>query len=426
MLAARLLHPVSLAVPGAAGALAAAVLGAFPTPVGIVVLAGILVVFALVVWPWAAVPTAVVGGALAAQALGLQRVAPVVAVHAGLVAAGLLAIALRRALDPAWGGRVVTPADRPMVAFAVVIALGSAYGLAVGNPEDRVLVAAYQLAVVPVYFFLATLTLSTPRRLQAASVVFLVGAAAMALAGMGVEGRHGGLFSALALPGTLAAAAVATRTGVRLVLMGAGALFAIDVVLSAYRAVWLASGVALVLVFVTGTPRLRRAAVAVLAVAVVIALALGMARTEAVEARADLVGSALHQSAGYRLDEARVGWETFLVNPLVGQGLGQVEPDTFVPGFGVTDAGPVYHVFYLVLLANAGLLGLAAFLWPLARALRHSRSCDGGQAAAFGALLVGFAAAAFFAGPTDGHWELGLLAAASLLAARFERLRLPR
>lgn len=419
-------HPAALALPGAAGALAAVLLSSYPTPIGVAALGGAAVLCALVLWPWAAIPVTVIGGALASQALGLERVEPVVAVHAALVVAGFLAVALRRGLDPVWGRRVVTPADRPMVAFGVVIALGSAYGLALGHPEDRVLVAAYELGVVPVYFFLATLTLSSPKRLRAASVLFLLGAAGMALAGLGEESRHGGLFSALALPGTLAAAAATARAGVRLVLMGVGALLAIDVVLSAYRAVWLAAGVALVLVLLTGTPRLRRTAAAVLALALVIALGLGLARAEAVEARADLVGSALDQSAGYRVEEARVGWDAFLVNPLLGEGLGQVQPDTFVPGFGVTDVGPVYHAFYLILLANAGLLGLAALLWPLVRALRHGGGSRGGQAAAFRALLVGFAAAAAFAGPTDGHWELGLLAAASLLVARFERWGIQR
>jgi O-antigen ligase len=135
--------------------------------------------------------------------------------------------------------------------------------------------------------------------------------------------------------------------------------------------------------------------------------------------RLDTVRAEVYEPSGYRISEARVGLHAFLASPIVGQGLGQVEPDRFLRDFGVTDVGPVYHVFYVGVLANAGLVGLALLLWPLARARGREWARDR-QSLGFRALLVGFAAAAVFAGPTDGHWELGLLPALVLLAKRFE------
>lgn len=414
-------HPALVVLPAAAGALAAFLLGTFPPAVALVALGAPILACALVVWPWATLPTAILAGTLASQALGLDRVTPIIAVHVTLAALGLLAVLLRRGLDPAWGPRARTPADWPMIAFAAVLVLGAAYGLAAGNPGDRVVVAAYQLAVVPAYFFLATLTLSTPKRLRAASILFAVVAAAMAVAGLAEEGRHGGIFSALALPPALVAAARTESALVRRVLLAACALFTLDIALASYRAVWLATAVALVLLLVFGKgARLRGTIVAALALGAVVALVVALADLGQFRARAGLVEAAFQESAGYRVSEARIGWEVFLSNPVVGQGLGQVERSMFLPELGVTDVGPVYHLFWLAVLTNAGLVGLSLLLWPVVSALRRARRARRGQAVAFGSVLAGFVAAAFFAGPTDGHWELGLLVALTFLALKFE------
>jgi hypothetical protein len=68
-----------------------------------------------------------------------------------------------------------------------------------------------------------------------------------------------------------------------------------------------------------------------------------------------------------------------------------------------------------------GLLGLAVTLWPILRAAKAGMATRDGYALAFSCLTCGFLAAAAFAGPSDGHWELGLLPALALTAARAER-----
>jgi len=134
--------------------------------------------------------------------------------------------------------------------------------------------------------------------------------------------------------------------------------------------------------------------------------------------RLALVGEGLQASSGYRLPEAIVGLEAFLSDPIAGAGLGQVVSGVFLSTFGITDVGPVYHAFYVTLLANGGLLALVAVLGALAPALRGSARRLAPQSLAFRCLLLGALAAAAFAGPTDGHWELGVLPALVLLAAR--------
>lgn len=414
-------HPLGLLLPTGAGAATALVLASSPPRLGLAALGVLVAVPALVLWPWAALPVTIVGGVVVAQALGLNRVGPVVAVHVVLAALGFLGVVIRRAVNPLWGHRVATRADLPMLAFAAAVLLGALYGLAVGNPEYRVLVAAYELGVIPLYFFLATLTLTSPRHLRSAALLFAAGVIGMVLMDWGAEGRHGGLLAALALPPALAAASEARRLWGRAALLGASVLFALDVVLSSYRTVWVAAGVSVVLLALFGGARVRLAAAVAAALALVTALALALAAPDGVDARTELLAETIYQPSGYRLEEARIGWEVLLLNPLVGQGLGQAESDVFVPGFGVVDVGPVYHAFYVTLLANLGLVGLALFAWPLVVALRESAGLRG-QPLAFGALLAGWIIAAVFAGPTDGHWELGLLAALALVATRFRRL----
>jgi hypothetical protein len=151
-----------------------------------------------------------------------------------------------------------------------------------------------------------------------------------------------------------------------------------------------------------------------------------LADAGAFRARAGLISAAVEESAGSRGAEARIGWEVFLENPVIGQGLGQIERGIYLPGLGVTDVGPVYHLFYLTVVTNAGLLALALLLWPMFVALRRVGAARGSLSVAFGSLLAGFAVAACFAGPTDGHWELGLLTAMTLLSVRFDRSEVRR
>jgi N-acetylglucosaminyl-diphospho-decaprenol L-rhamnosyltransferase len=130
------------------------------------------------------------------------------------------------------------------------------------------------------------------------------------------------------------------------------------------------------------------------------------------------VGKELHASSGYRVPEATIGLQAFLSHPIAGGGLGHLVRGVFVSTFGVTDVGPIYHVFYVTLLVNGGILALVAVLGALAPALRGSARQLTPQSLAFQCLLFGALAAAAFAGPTDGHWELGVLPALVLLAGR--------
>jgi len=409
-------YPATLALPAIAGALVALSLAA-RTPYLAAVLACVAVLAALTVWTWAALPVAVVGGSATSAALGLEGVTAVVAVHAGLLALGFLALGLRRAIDASWS-RVATPADLPMLVLAAAVALGAGYGLVVGNAPRDVMVAVYHIGVIPIYFLLGVLTLSSRRRLEAAGALFVAGAALLAIVEIATPGRHGGLLSALALFPTLVSAGT-SRGGRRWLLLAVAGLLGLDVLLSGYRSIWLATTVGLIVLLARRASGLRSTVLLALACGLAVA-ALTFELTSALGARGGAVVAALEESSGYRLPEARIGLAAFLANPIAGEGLGQVSEDVYVATFGVTDVGPVYHALYVTLLANGGVLAIALLLWPLVRAFRHAWRSQSVHVHASLALLAGFLAAACFAAPTDGHWELGLLAAVALIAARLD------
>ena len=407
--------PIMVVPPLAAGAVAALVLAERPDGAApLIATAFVALVAALVVWPWAALPAAIAGGAIVVELLELERVTDSVVVHGIFLGAALPAVLIRATLAGGHSGRVRTVADKPMLAFATAVALAGLFGLARGNAPYEVAVAGYQLAVVPLYFFLATFTLTTPARLRRAWLLFAVAASATAIVDFATPGRHGGLLSLLALPAALVAAGE-LRGGRRALLVAAAALFCLDVALSGHRALWLAGGIATLLLLWRGSGRIRLAAGLVLFVAVVVGVVAAFSAS-GVESRVELAGTRLDASAGYRLPEAELGLDAFLASPILGDGLGQVRHDVYLPDFSVTDVGPVYHVFYVTVLANAGLVGLVLLLWPLLRTLARRTRRHSPLSLAYRALLVGAMAGAAFSGPTDGHWELGLLPALALLA----------
>lgn len=410
---ASLLALVTSAMAGALVALASTGNGLY-AGVGVV---AVMLTCALVLWPWATLPVAIIGGALASQLLGLDRVSPIVAVHLYVVLCASVAVVLRRGVDRQAPMRVRTPADLLMLAVAAVVALGAAYGLARGNPPHKVLVTAYELGVIPVYFFLATLTLTSQHAYRAAAGLYVTGAAGLALVGFAAPGRHGGLFSAIALIPCLVAAASTQSTARRALLLAGAGLFSVDVALSAYRSIWVASAIALALLLWRGTPRVRSLATGSLLVGLAITGA-GALSVTGFQSRLALVGQELHASSGYRIPEATIGLQAFLSHPIAGGGFGHLVRGVFVSTLGVVDVGPIYHVFYVTLLVNGGILALVALLAALAPALRARARQLTPQSLAFQCLLFGALAAAAFAGPTDGHWELGVLPALVLLAGR--------
>ncbi|MEU4134437.1 O-antigen ligase family protein [Streptomyces wuyuanensis] len=366
-----------------------------------------------VLWPWAVLPAGIIGGVAATKMLGASDVTFVIIVHSGILAAGCLSLLVRRIVFAGCDRPVKTPADSSMLSFAAFIVLAGGYGLAGGNAPYDVLIAGYEFAVIPLYFFLATHTLTGSREFAAAGVLYIGGATALAAAELTMPGRHGGLLSVLAIPPLLVV--ISRVTGWRqagLLLLVAG--LSVDAVLASYRAMWLAAGVALLVLVVRGTATLRRSVAGAVLTGALLTVS-AAAFSAGARDRSGLLKAALEESAGYRAQESAIGLAAFAERPLFGHGLGQSVPHTYLDGFAVTDVGPTYHVFYVMVLANLGLVGLALLVLPLMQAVRYGIAARGGQPLALAALTCGFTAAAAFAGPTDGHWELGLLTALTLM-----------
>ncbi|GAB3933563.1 hypothetical protein GCM10027614_04720 [Micromonospora vulcania] len=366
-------------------------------------------------WPWAVLPVGILGGTVLGALLSGGDVRGYIAVHVLLLGTGGAAMAVRHWLGiERRAGRTV--ADLGMLSLIGLTVVAAAYGLAVGNHPSEVLVAAYQISTIPVYFFVATRTLTTARRVRSASILYVVLASAFTAVAVTVPGRHGGLITLLAIPALIWIAG-RERGWRRTASLLLGAFFAIDVLLASYRGIWLAAALTLLIMLVRGG-RAVRTGLAVTAAAGVVMAAL-LALHPGVRERASEVTKGLEQSAGYRGAESTVGLDVFAEQPLVGAGLGQTTPDIYLSGFTFTDVGPVYHAFYVTVLANLGLVGLALVLWPILRSVRVGLRDRDGIALPFAALSCGFLAAALFAAPTDGHWELGLLPALTLLTAQW-------
>ena len=364
-------------------------------------------------WPWAVLPVGLIGGAVVSALLGQDDVRGIALTHTALLLAGCAALATRR-LVGAEDKRPRPPGQSAMLAVLVVAALGAVYGLAVGNAASQVLVATYLVAVIPFYFLIAMYTLATPNQRAQAGLLYVIAIGMMTALEFGAPGRHGGLLSLIPIP-PLVVLAGQHRGWRRWAAAFAAAVLATDVVLASYRGVWLAGGVAVLIMLVRGGRVVRHGLVAAMAVAGPLAGLVVLAG--GLEERASVIGLAVGRSAGYRLPEAAVGWDVFARQPLFGAGLGQTTPQIYIPGFEITDVGPVYHAFYVLLLANLGIVGLCLVIWPIVRSAWAGFARREEMPVAYAALTCGFLAAAFFSGPTDGHWELGLLPALTLLTS---------
>ncbi|MEU0548421.1 hypothetical protein [Micromonospora sp. NPDC005979] len=393
-----------------------------PGPVGLAAAAGVLCCGVFLLWPWAVLPVGIIGGAVIGAMLSGGDVRGFIAVKVLLLAAGGVALAVRQWLRVERPTRR-TPADVGMLCLIALTVVAAIYGLAVGNRAEEVLVAAYQMATIPVYFFVATHTLTTTRRILAAGVLYVVLAGVFTALAVTAPGRHGGLITVIAIPPLIWAAGRLRgwrRVGVLLL----GGFFAVDVLLASYRGIWLAAALALLIVAVRGGRTVRTGLAATAAAAIAVAAVLAL--QPGVRDRASEITKGLEQSAGYRGVESSVGLGVFADQPLVGAGLGQSTRGVYLSGFTLTDVGPVYHAFYVTVLANIGLVGLLLVLWPILRSVRVGLRSRNGITLPFAALSCGFLAAAVFAAPTDGHWELGLLPALTLLTAQQEGAPLRR
>jgi hypothetical protein len=418
--ATRLLRsPAFAAVPFAGGGAVAIVATRSSPELAVACVAALMLVLVVVAKPWLSVPLIVVGGAIGDRVLGLGGVTGVIALRGGLIAVACVGLAARRLQAEDWGQRMRTGADRWAVALAAAVVVSAAWGLAAGHQPHQVVVAAYELLIVPVYFFLATLTLNAPDRLWAAGRVFCAGTVVTAAMSFGGSG-HGGLLSSIAALGTIALAGEeAARGRTRALLVLIAAVFLVDVALSGYRAVWAATGLGVVLLALSSAGA-RRAVVAVTAVGATAALLVVSLGGGSI---ADRARSHATASSGYRSSETKIGFALVAAAPVAGHGLGRVAADRYVDTFGYKDVGPVFHAFYMTVAVNLGVTGLVligAFLLSALRGhLRPSRIAKPRLALAYRCLLAGWIVAAAFAGPTDGHWELGLLPAVALLVERF-------
>ncbi|MFK3979304.1 O-antigen ligase family protein [Micromonospora sp. NPDC050397] len=414
MIAARVVPPGVL-IAGAAGGVAVVLpLVGLPGDLGLTAACGVLCLIGFTLWPWAVLPFGIIGGTIAGVFLGDGGIRSVIIMHTLILLTGCAAVVVRRMLLP--GERPKrTSTDTAMLALAALTALAAIYGLVRGNVPMYVIVAAYQISIIPGYFFVATHTLADARSLRAAGLLYLGTATVLTAAELATPGRHGGLLSSLALP-PLMVLVGRTRGWRRIALVLVAAGFAADVVLASYRSIWLAAGLAVAIMVIRGGPVIRRGVATTAAVGILLLALLSL--SAGVRERALVITSALGRSAGHRAPEASVGVDVFSTQPFAGAGLGQSTQGIYLPGMGMTDVGPIYHAFYVLVLANLGLIGLCAVLWPVLRTLRVGFAERDGMPLAFAALTCGFLLGAFFAGPTEGHWELGLLPALTLLTAR--------
>jgi hypothetical protein len=387
--------------------------------VGLMLLGSVLVGICFCVWPWAVLPVGIIGGTIAAVLLEETSIRSLVAMHVLPLAAGAVALGVRRFVLGR-GENEMAVRSLGMTLLLIVTAVGATYGLAAGNTSKYVLVATYQVAVIPVYYLLAVQTLNTHRRLRNAGILYIGVITPLTVIELGTPGRHGGLLTLIAVPPLIVLAGRANgwpRAGYALL----ASVLAADVVLASYRGIWVAAGLAIAILAFFGDRAIFRGLFATAGVGAVLMGLLVINR--GLEERSASIAMQLDRGAGYRVPESVIGFDVFSAHPLVGAGLGQTTPHTYVEGFSVVDVGPVYHAFYVLVLANVGLIGLCAIGGPVLRTVWSGLRDRGQLAVAFAGLTSGYLAAAVVSSPSDGHWELGLLPALTMLACRPGGLR---
>jgi O-Antigen ligase len=394
------------------GVVAALAVSVLSHPHGLLAGAGLTCYLVFLLWPWLCLPAGILGGAIAAGSVAGSNLPMIVLIHGGILLAGALALATRWLVAPTrHHPRQRTAADPFMLVLFALIVLGAGYGLARNHEPYLVMVAVYQVAVIPVYFFLTTASLPTRNAVRSASVTFV---GALVVLPLGQPHNDAGLFVALALTPLLAC--VGSLSGWRrIAALAVCGVLAAGVMLTRYRTLWVATGVAMLILVARGSNRVRATTGIALAAGVLVVLG-GAALDAGIDGQWAAITAGLTESPGYRRAEAIVGLQVLSEQPFLGAGLGQTSRDLYVEGLGLTDVGPTYHAFWILVLANLGLVGLVAVLAPLLMAARAGLATSSGPALGFAALLCGFLVSGTFAGPTDGHWELGLLAALTMLA----------
>jgi hypothetical protein len=170
--------------------------------------------------------------------------------------------------------------------------------------------------------------------------------------------------------------------------------------------IWLTATLATLVVLAAASRRIRVQVLTTLTAAAVLAVVAAVARPDLAE-RLDALPAELEAAwLGIRAPAWSVALNVFTHNPLVGEGL------------GLSTSGG----FWVGLLASLGLVGAAVVAWPLLTSMLRGIAASGvlrrdSFAFVFATLTCAFSIGAAFAAPVDGHVELGLLPALTLLLA---------
>jgi O-antigen ligase len=333
--------------------------------------------------------------------------------------------------------------DHPTLSFALLsfvvwVGLSSVWAESQTNSGEALLRFALNVLLFPI----AYAAVRTRTHVVWVLSALVAGAIASALVGMASGGgiRLTGaavesnelaatLVAGLALAGGLAAAAASSSA--RGFALGAAALCALGVFLTASRAGLLAIGVVLVAaLFFAG--RLRGPAIAGGAIVVVACLGYfaALAPPEARERVTSL------ETTG-RADVWTVAWRMVEANPMIGVGANNftnssvhylLEPGEIERSDFIVDEPKVTHNIYLQMLAELGIVGLALFLAIFLASLRFSLDAANrfrqigdrrGELLSRGVLLalIGLLTADFFASTQFNNQLWFLLALAPALAA---------
>ena len=385
------------------------------------------------IWPELAVPAIIIGAGLLDAQLGHGRVRHLVFVKLALFGCGGLGVALAMAKRHSRVARIRTPADVPALCLVCYTAGSAAYAyLCAGYDLDSVAVAGYHLSQLALYHFLVTTTLGRADSLRRAGIITVTWSVLWIIPSLLTPGRGGG--SATMWLIVLLCYVTASRSSWSLLVWTALPLALLDTLTSGYRTLWVSVAAQVGWLANCGLrSRLRQlrgtattlTVLCVLIAGVLAARSFVLTSLPAAETLDRFSASLV--DGGYRVPEALIGLAAFGQSPVFGLGVGYHTPPIWVETMGYMSVGPIYHVYYVSYLASEGIIGLGLVFWYFlavlfsreARTARRDASRSPWAALALGlqAAFVGAIFAAFFSGPSDGHWTWGVLGAGSLLPA---------
>ncbi|MBN1460025.1 MAG: hypothetical protein JXA57_10830 [Armatimonadetes bacterium] len=385
------------------------------------------------VWPELAVPAIIIGAGLLDSQLGHGRVRHLVFVKLALFGCGGLGVVLATAKRHSRMVRVHTPGDAPALCLVCYTALSAAYAyLYAGYDLDSVAVAGYHLSQLALYHFLVTTTLGRPDSLRRAGLITVAWSVLWIIPSLLTPGRGGGTATMWLI--VLLCYTTASRSSWGLLAWTALPLALLDTLTSGYRTLWVSVAAQVGWLANWGLrSRLRPLRGTAVALAALCLLTAGVLATRSSVLTSLPAASTLDRfsasvvDGGYRVPEALIGLAAFRQSPVFGLGVGYHTPPIWVETMGYMSVGPIYHVYYVSYLASQGIFGLGLVFWYFlavlfsreARTIRRDASASPWAALAVGlqAAFVGAILAAFFSGPSDGHWTWGVLGAGSLLPA---------